>query len=57
MERLAEIAELVKQGADPETFKVELDALLGTEMSGRDPVADATWEAEYEEQRGGGYCE
>lgn len=52
MERLVEIAKLIKQGADPEAFKAELDCLLGTEMTTRDPVAEATWEAVYEEDRG-----
>jgi hypothetical protein len=51
-DRLSEIAEMIRQGADPEAFKEELDDLLGTEMADRDPVADATWEEVYRDDEG-----
>lgn len=46
-ERLAEIAALIKAGADPESFKNEIDKLLGTEVAERDEIADSVWEDEY----------
>jgi hypothetical protein len=45
--RLDEIADAIKSGARPETFKGELDRLLGTEMDDRDAEAEAHWEEEY----------
>jgi hypothetical protein len=42
--RLDEIAAAIKAGANPEKFSAEMDRLLGTEMTERDHVAEATWE-------------
>jgi hypothetical protein len=49
--RLAEIAESIKKGTDPETFQAELDSLLGTKMEERDPQLEAAWEDGYQRRR------
>jgi hypothetical protein len=46
-ERLDEIAKAIEGGADPISFKEELDQLLGTEMQERDHEAEARWEESY----------
>lgn len=45
--RLDEIASAIKGGAKAETFRAEMDRLLGTEMESRDPEAEAHWEETY----------
>jgi len=45
--RLDEIAKAIEGGADPISFKEELDQLLNTEMQERDHEAEARWEESY----------
>jgi hypothetical protein len=46
--RLEEIAEAIKNGANPDKYTKELDILLGTEMEDRDRETEATWQAAYD---------
>jgi len=45
--RLDEIAAAIKAGARPESFKAELDRLLGTVLSERDEEIEIAWESNY----------
>jgi hypothetical protein len=45
--RLEEIAEAIQGGVSAESFREELDRLLGTEMEDRDRTAEAVWEQDY----------
>lgn len=45
--RLDEIGAAIAGGAPASRFKLELDALLGTEMEERDHDIEAAWEADY----------
>ncbi len=47
VDRLAEIAKAIAAGASPESFKKEMDTLLGTEMPARDHAKEAKWEEAY----------
>jgi len=49
--RLDEIAALIKEGADPESFQKEIDRLLGTTMEERDEQLEAAWEDGYQSRR------
>lgn len=49
--RLTEIALAIKAGAPAESFKKEMDILLGTEMAPRDRKKEEKWEAAYRESQ------
>lgn len=49
-QRLLDIATAIKNGQDPDSFQLELDQLLETEMEDRDPVAEAAWQADYDQE-------